>query len=647
MTIENVFPELDCGRFPVKRSVGDTFEVWADIFRYGKDEIRASLKHRKAGSDAWKEVPMSYYDNDRWVGRFVLEEVGIHEYTIQAWTDAFATALHALEKWAEAGEDVSVDIRGLHRLVEESMQKAVGPERLELSQLLEAMRGANEERALGLAKAPRLAQLLEAYSPPREQTSHRTLRVVVGRGEARFAAWYEMFHRSQGTVPERGATFKDCERRLPEIRSMGFDVVYLPPIHPIGRTNRRGKNNSANAREGDPGSPWAIGSEEGGHTTLNPELGTMGDFQHFLEAAKGMGMEVAIDLALQCSPDHPYVKEHPEWFFHRSDGTIRYAENPPKKYFDIYPLRFDGENWKGLWEEALRVVLFWVEKGVKTFRVDNPHTKPPGFWEWMIGQVKERYPGVIFLAEAFTRPKLTRLLAKVGFDESYTYFTWKNTQAELRGFLDEFVTSEASEYFAGNLFTNTPDILSEYLQRGGRNAFKIRLVLAATLSSLYGIYNGFELCENRPVEEGSEEYLDSEKYQYKVWDWDRRGNIKDFITKVNEIRRNNPALHLTKNLRLLESTNENVFFYGKWTQDRSNVIFVAVNLDPVRAHEAMVSVPLTEIGLDPTRSFTVIDLVTKKEFEWKGTNYVRLDPSDEPAHILQLQGQQASGLLHP
>jgi starch synthase (maltosyl-transferring) len=447
-----------------------------------------------------------------------------------------------------------------------------------------------------------------------------------------------MFHRSQGTIPGKSATFRDCERRLADIEQMGFDVVYLPPIHPIGRTNRRGKNNSPDPEEGEPGSPWAIGGEEGGHDSVHPDLGTMEDFEQFLETARKMNMEVAMDLAFQCSPDHPYVKTHPEWFFHRSDGTIRYAENPPKKYFDIYPLNFAFDDWKALWSEALRVVLFWVEKGVRTFRVDNPHTKPMGFWEWLILQVKEKHPEVIFLAEAFTRPKLMKRLAKLGFDQSYTYFAWKNTKRELTEFLTEFVTSDINEYYRGNFFTNTPDILTEYLQKGGIPAFRIRVVLAATLSSLYGIYNGYEICENRAVAPGSEEYLDSEKYQYKVWDWERPGNIRPYIAKLNSIRRTNPALQLTRNLRLLKTNNENVIFYGKWTLDKSNIILVAVNLDPFHVHESTVFVPINELGIEPSQTYSVRDLMTDREYLWKGEpNYVKLDPDDEPAHVFLLR----------
>ena len=638
IAIENVCPELDCGRFPVKRNVGDTFEVAADIFKDGRNEIKASLKHRRRGSKEWNETPMLSVDNDRWMGRFVLDEIGVHEYTIEAWTDTFVTSLHALQKWTEAGEDVSTDVRGLHKIIEATIQNATEPDRSELSALFEKMGGADHERVTALAGQPRFLDLMSKYSVKGDASAHRILQVVVDRNMARFAAWYEMFHRSQGAIQGKSATFRDCGRRLADVQQMGFDVVYLPPIHPIGRTNRRGKNNSPDQKKGDPGSPWAIGSEEGGHTSINPDLGTMEDFEQFLESARKMNIEVAIDLAFQCSPDHPYVKTHPDWFFHRSDGTIRYAENPPKKYLDIYPLNFAGEQWKDLWREARRVVLFWVEKGVKTFRVDNPHTKPLGFWEWLILQVKEKHPEVIFLAEAFTRPKLMKRLAKLGFDQSYTYFTWKNTKRELTEFLSEFVTPDAGEYYRGNFFTNTPDILTEYLQKGGRPAFRTRLVLAATLSSLYGIYNGYEICEGRALAPGSEEYLDSEKYQHKVWDWERPGNIKSYITKLNSIRRTNPALQFTRNLRLLRASNDSVIFYGKWTQDKSNIILVAANLDPFHIQESTVFVPINELGIEPTQAYSVHDLITDREYRWKGeSNYVKLDPEDEPAHVFLLQ----------
>ncbi|MGI0090155.1 MAG: alpha-1,4-glucan--maltose-1-phosphate maltosyltransferase, partial [Nitrososphaerales archaeon] len=460
---------------------------------------------------------------------------------------------------------------------------------------------------------------------------------IVDREKARFSTWYEMFPRSQGTRSGASATFKDCENRLEDIQSMGFDVVYLPPIHPIGHTNRRGPNNTPSKSTSDPGSTWAIGNEDGGHYSIHPDLGTMAGFLQFVKAAAEKGIEIALDLAYQSSPDHPYVKEHPEWFFHLKDGTIRYAENPPKKYYDIYPFYFQNSNWKELWNELLKVVMFWVSKGIRIFRVDNPHTKPIGFWEWLIFSVTTKYPDVIFLAESFTRPKSMKLLAKIGFTQSYTYFTWKNTKYDLSEFLDEFMISDPVEYYRGNFFANTPDILSDYLQKGGKQAFKIRLVLAATLSSVYGIYNGFELCENQAAAPGSEEYKDSEKYEYKVRDWNAPNNIKDYIAKINAIRRENLALQRTDNLKMLECDSEEIFFFSKWTQNRSNVILVAVNLDPFLTHSGTVKVPLRDLGIDLSEPYKVKDLITGNEYHWRGeSNYVRIDPSVEPAHVFLL-----------
>jgi starch synthase (maltosyl-transferring) len=711
IAIENVEPELDGGRFPVKRVVGDTIEVSADIFKHGRDELRACVKYRKKGASDWHETPMRLINNDRWAGKFAVTETGVYEYTVEAWTDTFDTHLSSLRKWLDAGEDISTDLVDLQLLIREALLRAEEAEeeaavtavigvganpdsattggvgervaaeredaddRARLTSLYERISDAAsrsvtktaatltitpatidattgdggrtsigssssdsgaEERALAIAGEAESLEVMRRWAPRRNLRTHdRVLTIVVDRTIASFAAWYEMFPRSQGETPGKSGTFKDCERRIPYIAELGFDVVYLPPVHPIGLTNRRGPNNSPHAAADDPGSPWAIGSAQGGHKSLHPELGDMDDFIHFVSVARGAGIEVALDIAFQCSPDHPYVESRAGWFFHRSDGTIRYAENPPKKYFDIYPLNFENEHWKGLWQEALSVFLFWVDKGITIFRVDNPHTKPFGFWEWMIGTVKESHPEVIFLAEAFTRPKPMKRLAKLGFDQSYTYFTWKNTKRELLEFLREFVTSDVAEYYRGNFFTNTPDILSEYLQTGGRPAFKIRAVLAATLSSLYGIYSGYELCENRARGQPSEEYLDSEKYQLKTWDWDRPGNIRQYITRLNSIRRSNRALQTTKNLRLLQSSNDNILFYAKWTEDRSNIILVAVNLDPKSTHDSTVLVPIADLGIPASQVYEVLDLITGVTYQWRGeANYVKLDPQVEPAHVL-------------
>ena len=639
--IENISPIVDCGRYPIKRVLGDTLRVQADVLKPGHDQVYALLKHRLQGNNEWVKSRLTYsYNEDRWSGSFSLDSIGLYEYCVEASTDRFATILSSVEKWAASGEDISADLNEIRKLLEQALTVADNDEKHVISEVISAI----DERTLDLPSLikkledPKLDDVINTRIDKKDQSSSAIFRVVVDPVKAVYSSWYEMFHRSQGTVQGKSATFSDCEKRLDDIKQMGFDVIYLPPVHPIGRTNRRGANNSLNAGTSDPGSPWAIGNKDGGHDAVNKELGTLDEFKHFVASAKEKGIVIALDLAYQCSPDHPYVTEHPEWFNHRNDGTIRYAENPPKRYYDIYPINFDTDNWQDLWQELARIVFFWIENGVRIFRVDNPHTKPTAFWEWLIREVKSRYPDTIFLSEAFTRPKSMMLLAKLGFTQSYTYFTWKNTKYELVDFLNEFVVSDASEYYRGNFFTNTPDILHEYLQTGGRPAFKIRLVLAATLSSVYGIYNGFELCENVPKTHGSEEYLDSEKYQYKVWDWNRPGNIKDYIGKVNQIRRDNPALHETHNLRILRSDNDSILFYGKWTEDKSNIILVAVNLTPTSGEASYVHVPIAELGIPPENVYAVRDLITGSEFAWRGeVNFVKLDPNVEPAHVLLLK----------
>ncbi len=475
----------------------------------------------------------------------------------------------------------------------------------------------------------------------------REFKVIVDRVEARFAAWYEMFHRSQGTLPGKSGTFADCERRLPEVKAMGFDVIYFVPIHPIGRSFRKGPNNTLNAGPKDPGSPYAIGSDEGGHRAVNPELGTLADFRRFVRACHAHGMEVALDFAIQCAPDHPWIKEHPEWFIFRPDGSIKYAENPPKKYQDIVNVNFYGPHQEALWQELLSVILFWVEQGVKIFRVDNPHTKPVPFWEWMIGEVRARDPEVLFLAEAFTRPPMLKMMAKVGFNQSYTYFTWRNFKGELTEYLTELTQSHDKEYLRPNFFTNTPDINPPFLQTGGRPAHMIRFILAATLSSVYGIYNGFELCEATPIP-SKEEYLNSEKYDYKVWDWDRPGNIKDFITRINRIRQDNPALHELDNLRFYPADDDNILFYGKMTPDRDNMVFFAVNLDPFDAHEAELEFPVADMKLTAGDPFQVVELLTGARHLWRGGKHVvRLDPNVNPCEVFRIGAWESVDYASP
>ncbi len=492
------------------------------------------------------------------------------------------------------------------------------------------------------------AELMENYPDRSAVTRYdRELEVVVDRPLAQRAAWYEMFPRSQGRVPGRHGTFADCIDRLPDVARMGFDVIYFPPIHPIGRSFRKGPNNSLIAGPDDPGSPWAIGNEHGGHKAVEPALGTLDDFRKLVSTARAAGLEIALDYALQCSPDHPYVREHPEWFHHRPDGTIKYAENPPKKYQDIYPLNFYCRDREALWEELKSIVLYWIEQGVRIFRVDNPHTKPIPFWAWLIREIQTLYPDVVFLAEAFTRPTLMQALAKVGFTQSYTYFTWRNFKDELTAYLAELTRTEMAEYFRGNLFTNTPDILPPILQDGGRPAFRLRLALAATLSSLYGIYSGYELCENAPVP-GTEEYLDSEKYEIKVRDWDRPGHIKDYIARINQIRRENPALWEYRNLDFYESDDANVLFYGKRSPAGENVVWVAANLDPFEAHEARLRLPMDAVGLTAEDRLQVHDLVTDQRQLWRGpVHAIRLDPHVEPVAIFRVTPFQRKPFADP
>jgi starch synthase (maltosyl-transferring) len=490
--------------------------------------------------------------------------------------------------------------------------------------------------AIAAAREPALAALMTRYLDRREATpAERVFEVVADRERARFAAWYEFFPRSG--VAGRHGTFKDAEAMLERAAALGFDVVYLPPIHPVGHTHRKGRNNTLVAGRDDPGSPWAIGSEAGGHTAVNPELGRLEDFDRFVERAAQFGLEVALDFAIQCSPDHPWVREHPEWFFQRPDGTIKYAENPPKKYQDVYPVNFAAADPRPLWEEMRRTVEFWVGHGVRTFRVDNPHTKPVKFWEWLIREIQARHPDVIFLAEAFTRPKMMKALAKAGFTQSYTYFTWRNEKQELIDYFTEITRPPVADYFRGHLWPNTPDILHAALQKGGRPAFQMRLVMAATLSSLYGIYSGYELGENVPYAEGSEEYLNSEKYELKMRDWDSPGNIAALVITVNRLRREHAALQLYTNLRFYPADDPNVLFYGKMTPDRSDVVFVAINLDPFATHSAMVELPLEEMGLGPDQPFRFHERLTDTWQDWRGPRgRVTLDPQRLPAAIFSL-----------
>jgi starch synthase (maltosyl-transferring) len=638
VVIEAIEPSIDCGRYPVKREVGAVLEVSADIFKDGHEVLVAYLRYRRDGGRAWREAPMRFIDNDRWAGSFPLEATGRYRYTIEALPEPFLSWLADLEKRHAGGQELTSALGEGLALIHAAAARASAADRGALTGYADRIERARATAdAVAIASDRALAALMTQHLDRSESTwAERALEVVVDPERARFAAWYEFFPRS-GTSADRSATFKEAEAQLARAAAMGFDVVYLPPIHPIGLAHRKGRNNEPVAAPTDPGSPWAIGSADGGYTAVHPDLGTLDDFDRFVEAARRLKLDVALDFAIQCSPDHPWVREHPQWFFHRPDGTIKYAENPPKKYQDIYPVNFQSEMAPALWEELKHIVEFWIGHGISTFRVDNPHTKPVKFWEWLIRAVKDAHPDVVFLAEAFTRPKMMKVLAKSGFTQSYTYFTWRNTKEELIDYLTEITTPPVSEYFRGNLWPNTPDILHETLQRGGRPAFKMRLVLAATLSSIYGMYSGYELCENVPREPGSEEYLNSEKYEYKARDWDAPGNLVDYVTRINRIRRENRALHAYTNLRFYGADDPNILFYGKMTPERDNLVFVAVNLDPFAMHGGMVDVPIGELGIDAGQVYRVHELVTDRWYDWRGArNYVELHPTVEPAQIFAL-----------
>jgi starch synthase (maltosyl-transferring) len=638
VVIEAVAPTVDGGRYPAKRVVGDVVEVSADIFKEGHDVLVAFLRYRREGETAWRETPMRFVDNDRWAGSFTLDAVGRWAFVLEALADPFQSWLADLAKRVAVGQDVASELLEGAALLTAAARRAQRAH-AEVLAAYAARLGAtaDQDAAVAAANEARLAALMATYLDRRDATtSEREFPIVADRERARFAAWYEFFPRSGAAG--RHATLKDAAAQLERAAAMGFDVVYLPPIHPIGRAFRKGRNNALSAGPGDPGSPWAIGGAEGGHDAVHPDLGTLADFDWFVGQARALGLEVALDFAIQASPDHPWVREHPEWFFHRPDGTIKYAENPPKKYQDIYPLNFYGEDPRPLWREMKRIVGFWVAHGVRTFRVDNPHTKPVKFWEWLIREVQRTHPDVIFLAEAFTRPKMMKVLAKAGFTQSYTYFTWRNAPGELADYLTEITTPPVAEYFRGNLWPNPPDILHETLRRGGPPAFKMRFVLAATLSSVYGLYSGYELCENVPREAGSEEYLDSEKYELKARDWAAPGNLVDYIARVNRVRREHRALQLYSNLRFLSSDDPNILWYGKWTPDGDDAVFVAVNMDPFATHAGTVEMPVDALRLGHDRSYGMHEQLSDTVWDWNGARgYVELDPATHPAQIFVLR----------
>jgi len=641
--IEDISPEIDGGRFPAKRTQGDQVRVEADIFTDGHDSIAASVLVHREGSDDWTEIPMQPLVNDRWDAAFRVKELGRYGFKVQGWVDHFETWRRDLLKRIKAETDAPVDYLIGADLVSATAGRATGADAIWLGQRAAELRSEKESKELRIiATDALLHEMVLRYPDKRFATeSDREVFIVVDPDHARFSAWYEFFPRSTASEPGKHGTFADCEKRLPYVAEMGFNVVYLPPIHPIGRMFRKGPNNNPQSQPGDEGSPWAIGSPEGGHKSILPALGTIEDFRRFVQKAKDLDLHVAMDIAFQSAPDHPYVKEHENWFKKRPDGTIQYAENPPKKYQDIYPFDFESEDWEGMWEELKSVFLYWVEQGVTVFRVDNPHTKAFPFWEWCITEVKRDHSEVLFLAEAFTRPKIMYRLAKLGFSQSYTYFPWRNAKYEITAYLSELAQTPVREFFRPNQWPNTPDILTEYLQIGGRPAFVIRLLLAATLGSNYGVYGpAFELLEHEPVRRGSEEYLDSEKYEIRHWDLERSDSLRSLMTTVNTIRNNNLALQSDWSLLFHPTDNEQIICYSKESEDRANLILVVVNLDPHHTQAGFVSLPLDQLAIPQDRAFEAEDLLTGARYLWYGSrNYVELNHERSSGHILKIHRQ--------
>lgn len=647
VVIERVVPSVDDGRFPIKRVVGDTVEVEADCFADGHDVVACALMWRRAGSDAWQRTPMQHRGNDRWRASFKVDALGTWQYTVRAWVDPFLSWRSDFARRIEA-EDVNIAARSGAALIEEAAQRAAtGVDRellhhwaAELKAAAQAGADTAALQALGLDEARHL--IAQRYPDLRhEQTHEPMLAVTVERERARYSSWYEFFPRSASPDPARHGTFADCEAWLPYVQRMGFDIVYFPPIHPIGRSRRKGRNNTLDPAPDDVGSPWAIGAAEGGHDAILNELGTLEDFRRLLAKAQSLGLEIAMDIAFQCAPDHPWVTAHPSWFRKRADGSIQYAENPPKKYQDIYPFDFESDDWRGLWQALAEVFEYWIDQGVRVFRVDNPHTKAFPFWEWAIARIKARTPEVIFLSEAFTRPRVMHRLAKVGFSQSYTYFTWRNTKQELTEYFTELAHGPGREYFRPNVWPNTPDILPAALQYGGRPVFMARVALAATLGASYGIYGpAFEQQEARALRQGGEEYLDSEKFERRTWNLDAPGSLADFIAALNRARHENPALQHDGTLRWLSIDNEQLIAYAKLTPDRSNVIVCVVNLDPHHVQSGWLDLDPDVFGLDRAQAYQMHDLISGQRFLWHGShNFVQLDPQRSPAHVMQLRAR--------
>ncbi|MBC8112633.1 MAG: alpha-1,4-glucan--maltose-1-phosphate maltosyltransferase [Verrucomicrobia bacterium] len=639
--IDHVSPQLDGGRYPVKRIAGEAIKIQADVFGDGHDVVKASLLFRKQGDTQWQEIPMKFVLNDRWTATFIPESVGRYEYTIKGWIDHFLTWQQGFQKKHEAQQDMSLEMLIGAEFLNKAAKNTSGKAAETLQNLAQVLKKHEENPAEALATAlkPELPELYaQAVGTPNEGLYEKILVLDVEFKKALFSTWYELFPRSTSETPGEHGTFKDCEKLIPRLVEMGFDVLYLPPIHPIGKAYRKGKNNSLTPLPDEPGSCWAIGAADGGHKAIHAELGTMREFEHFVKTAKDVGIDIALDFAIQCSPDHPYVKEHPQWFKWRPDGTVQYAENPPKKYQDVLPINFETDDWENLWVELKSIIEFWIDKGVTIFRVDNPHTKAFGFWEWMIAEVRKKNPNLIFLSEAFTRPRIMEHLAKIGFTQSYTYFTWRNTQQEIIQYLTELSKTEMREYFRPNFWPNTPDILPPVLQTGGEPAHIIRIILAGTMSSNYGIYGPvYEYGIATPVVAGKEEYLDSEKYEIKNWDWTKQTKIRYVITRLNQIRKENAALQTTWNITFAETDNNQFICFVKTDDDKKNKILVVVSLDASYQQSGWVKLPLVELGINPEKPYHLHDLMTDSRYTWHHEwNYVELRPEKIPAHIFRI-----------
>lgn len=642
--VTHISPAVEGGLFPAKRSIGEGVEVQADVFGDSHDVVKAVLLYKYQDDEQMTEVPMRFLLNDRWSATFVPDRKGFYEYTVLGYIDHFITWRDGLRKKYDANQNVVVELMIGVEMIEKTAERASEQEAGLLKAWAKKIRDEHENNAasaVSVALDPELSRsMYDNYD-----RSHATIypiifKVEVERKKANYSTWYELFPRSTSPEPGRHGNFQDTIKLLPQIAEMGFDVLYLPPIHPIGRKFRKGLNNSLEANPGDPGSPWAIGGEEGGHKAIHPELGTMKDFQDMVWIAGEYNIEIALDIAFQCSPDHPYVKEHPQWFKWRPDGSVQYAENPPKKYQDILPINFETEDWENLWKELKSVIQFWVDKGIRIFRVDNPHTKAFGFWQWAIKEIRTKEPDVIFLAEAFTRPRIMERLAKIGFNQSYTYFTWRNNPWEMREYMTELTKSPMRDYFRPNFWPNTPDILPPVLVHGGEAAFLMRFILAATLSSNYGMYGPvYEFGINTPYP-NKEEYLDSEKYEIKHWDWQKETRTKEIITRVNQIRRNNPAFHNTFNIEFAQVENEHILMYGKRDEATGNTVVVAVNMDPYNTQTAWVRLPLDKLGIDTYGSYVMNDMLSGSRYTWYGEwNYIELNPFIIPAHIFRVEKQ--------